>query len=270
MNESRRSLLPRLFLICTLSVPGLSHALGGGTGTGIGYEATGQYSTTRESGGIGCTVYRPRDLQSNHAVILWGNGTGATPTSYSGLLSHWASWGFIVVAANTTNAGTGRDMLRCLDWLENSSLSSSADLTKVGTSGHSQGGGGAIMAGVDPRISASAPIEGYTLGLGHSRTSHDKQSGPILILSGSADTLVNPNLNHLSLFQDTNVPAFWAILRGASHFQPVGNGGGFRGITTAWFLYQLTGSIDAAPFFEGTNCIYCEDSSWEIRKKSIP
>lgn len=269
MYESRIPKVFALFFVAALlSLPTLSFALGGGTG--MGYEATGRYATLRESGGTSCTVYRPRDLQTDHAVILWGNGTGSSPTSYSGLLSHWASWGFVVVAANTPNAGTGRDMLRCLDWLERSSLASSVDLNKVGTSGHSQGGGGAIMAGVDPRIAASAPIEGYTLGLGHNRTSHDEQSGPMLILSGSADTLVSPTLNHSSLFQNLNVPGFWAILRGASHFEPVGDGGGFRGITTAWFLYQLNMSPDAAAFFEGSDCIYCTDASWDVRKKDLP
>ncbi|HSX85672.1 MAG TPA: hypothetical protein VLE50_09715 [Cellvibrio sp.] len=268
MYENRIPLVLVLFFVVALGASTQSFALGGGVE--MGYAATGQYATVRESGGTGCTVYRPRDLQVNHSVILWGNGTGSSPTSYSGLLSHWASWGFVVVAANTANAGTGRDMLQCLDWLERSSLAASVDLSKVGTSGHSQGGGGAIMAGVDSRIAASAPIEGYTLGLGHNRSSHDEQSGPMLILSGSADTLVNPTLNHASLFQSINVPAFWAILQGASHFEPVGDGGGFRGITTAWFLYQLDGSADAAEFFEGSDCVYCVDSSWEVTKKDLP
>lgn len=268
MYESRITSVFVLFFVIALSASTQSFALGGGTG--MGYEATGQYATVRESGGGSCTVYRPRELADNHPVILWGNGTGASPSSYSGLLTHWASWGFVVVAANTPNAGTGRDMLQCLTWLEQSSLAGAVDFAKVGTSGHSQGGGGSIMAGTDPRIAATAPIQGYTLGLGHDRSSHNKQSGPMLILSGSADTLVNPQLNHGSLFQNANVPVFWAILRGASHFAPVGNGGGFRGIATAWFLYQLSGSTDAAAFFEGSDCVYCVDSNWEIRKKNIP
>jgi len=148
----------------------------GGGNTGSGFEASGPYSTQRESGGSSCTVHRPRDLEGDHGVILWGNGTGTTPTSYRALLSHWASWGFIVVAANTTNAGTGRAMLSCLDWLQRSSLAPYADLSKVGASGHSQGGGGAIMAGADRRVTVTAPIQGYTIGLGHSSRSHSQQN----------------------------------------------------------------------------------------------
>ena len=249
---------------------GNAHAFGGRDDTtGGSYDSSGGNQTTQERAGSSCTLYRPSNLDGNHPVILWGNGTGASPSSYRGLLRHWASWGFVVLAANTTNAGTGRDMLECLDWLEDSSISGYINFNKVGTSGHSQGGGGSIMAATDDRIATSAPIEGYTLGLGHDRRSHTNQSGPMLLLSGSADTLVNPTRNHAGLFSRTNVPVFWAILQGASHFEPVGDGGDFRGITTAWFLYQLFDDADAATEFEGSNCGYCNTSRWEVEQKSL-
>jgi len=245
----------------------------GGTGAGDIYAADGGYATTRELGGLSCTVYRPRTLESGHGVILWGNGTGATPTVYAGLLEHWASWGFVVVAANTMNAGTGRDMLDCLDWLKRSDLASSVDFNRVGTSGHSQGGGGSMMAANADRnngqIAAAAPIQGYTLGLGYDGRAHRNLSGPLLLLSGSLDALVNPTLNHARVYSDTNVPVFWAILSGVTHFEPVGNGGGFRGITTAWFMYQLMGDEQAATGFEGPNCGYCSASQWEVRSKGL-
>lgn len=248
-------------------------AYGGGTGGGGSqpgnYAAGGGQATTTESGGSSCTVYRPGTLNGNNAVILWGNGTGASPGSYAALLRHWASWGFVVVAANTTNAGTGTEMRACLDWLSRSSLASRVNLNKVGTSGHSQGGGGAIMAGVDPRVSTTAPIEGYTLGLGHNTSSHTRQSGPMLLLSGGADTLVSPRINHGPLFERANVPVFWATLAGASHFEPTNNGGGFRGITTAWFLYQLNGDATAAKEFEGSNCGFCNASGWTVQRKGF-
>ncbi|HTF97312.1 MAG TPA: hypothetical protein VL995_14335 [Cellvibrio sp.] len=247
---------------------------GGSTGGGSGgepgnYASGGGQATTTEAGGTSCTVYRPTSLNGSNAVILWGNGTGASPSSYGALLRHWASWGFVVVAANTQNAGTGTEMRACLDWLSRSSLASRVNLNKVGTSGHSQGGGGAIMAGVDSRITATAPIEGYTLGLGHNSSSHTRQSGPMLLLSGGADTLVSPRANHAPLFSRANVPVFWATLAGASHFEPTNNGGGFRGMTTAWFLYQLNGDATAANQFTGANCGYCNASAWAVQRKGF-
>ncbi len=242
---------------------------GGGGSTPGDYTQSGGQAVTSESGGTSCTVYRPTTLQGDHPVILWGNGTGASPSAYSALLRHWASWGFVVVAANTTNAGSGQEMLACLTWLERSALASRVNTGKVGTSGHSQGGGGAVMAGVDPRITTTAPIEGYMLGLGHSTTSHTRQSGPMLLLSGSADTLVSPRLNHAPLFQRANVPVFWATLAGASHFEPTRDGGGFRGITTAWFLYQLKGDATATLQFEGASCGFCNATGWTVERKGF-
>lgn len=44
----------------------------------------------------------------------------------------------------------------------------------------------------------------------------------------------------------------WATRNGVSHFEPVGDCGDFRGITTAWFLYQLRGDATAGQLFKGT------------------
>lgn len=255
--------------ICAMPVSAYGGGTGGGGSESGNYAAGGGQATTTEAGGASCTVYRPSTLSGTNAIILWGNGTGASPSSYAALLRHWASWGFVVVAANTQNAGTGTEMRACLDWLSRSSLANRVNVNKVGTSGHSQGGGGAIMAGVDPRVTTTAPIEGYTLGLGHNTSSHTRQSGPMLLLSGGADTLVSPRTNHSPLFNRTNVPVFWATLAGASHFEPTNNGGGFRGITTAWFLYQLNGDATAAKQFEGANCGYCNASGWTVQRKGF-
>lgn len=61
-------------------------------------------------------------------------------------------------------------MLGCLDWLEKESLregrafKGAVDVAHVGASGHSQGGTGAIMAGHDPRVVATVPIQLPTIG----------------------------------------------------------------------------------------------------------
>lgn len=241
----------------------------GGVSDPNDYSATGSQTVTSQSAGSSCTLYRPVNLTGEQPVILWGNGTGASPRSYSALLRHWASWNFVVVAANTSNAGTGEEMRDCLNWLENSGYASLADLSKVGASGHSQGGGGSIMAGADSRVTTTAPIEGYTLGLGHDRSSWTQQGGPMLLLSGGADTVVSPRTNHAPLFERANVPVFWGILQGASHFEPSYDGGEFREITTAWFLYQLQDNENARTYFEGVDCVYCQASDWTVQRKQI-
>lgn len=251
---------------------GSSGFLGGGSGTGSGgegYAANGGEAVTSESGGSACTVYRPTTLEGDHPVIVWGNGTGAPVSSYAQLLRHWASWNFIVIAANTSSAGNGQAMRSCLDWLASSPLGANADMSRVGASGHSQGGGGAIMAGTDPRVITTAPIEGASIGLGASRTAWTQQTGPMLILSGGSDTIVSPSTFHAPLFSQLDVPAFWATLSGASHFEPVGDGGGFKGISTAWFMFQLRGDGEAAAEFVGDNCGFCNASGWSVQRKGL-
>lgn len=241
------------------------------------FTSSGPYTTTSSRGGS-CTFYHPRPLGEEgvrHPIILWGNGTGGTPSTYGTLLRHWASHGFVVAAANTSNAGTGAEMLDCLDHLsgENSKNGSvfagKLDLARTGAAGHSQGGGGALMAGRDPRIKATVPFEPYVLGLGHDTSSQEEQSGPMLLLAGSADTLVIPSLNQDRVFRATNVPVFYGTLQGADHFAPVGDGGGFRGPATAWFRYHLMEDQSAGKLFVGTSCTLCGDRNWVIQKKGL-
>ena len=74
----------------------------------------GAFAVVDEALGLDCTIYRPEilgDEGRRHPVILWGNGTDTVPQIYQGALSHWASHGFIVAAANTPWPGTGEEMI---------------------------------------------------------------------------------------------------------------------------------------------------------------
>ena len=259
---------------------------GNETGTGFpgvtDYADDGPYSVSSTSlgGGVfssGCDVRYPSSIGDDglqHPIIIWGNGTGSSPTTYSSLLDHWASHGFVVAAAETSNAGTGEDMLDCLDELEDEHAGSGTfagnlDLDRVATSGHSQGGGGAIMAGQDERIIATAPMQPYQLGLGHDTDSQRNQNGPMFLMSGSSDSIAGTTLNQGPIFDRANVPVFWGILQGAGHFEPVGSAGDFRSPSTAWMRYYLMDDADAAPTFFGSDCILCQSGDWEVETKDF-
>ncbi|WP_217351375.1 hypothetical protein [Aquisalimonas sp. 2447] len=253
---------------------------GNETGTGFpgvtDFADDGPYSTSSTSLGGGwfsssCDVRYPSDIGGTgleHPVIIWGNGTGSSPTTYSGLLNHWASHGFVVAAAETSNAGTGEDMLECLDAVEEE-FGGNVDMDRVGASGHSQGGGGAIMAGQDERITTTAPMQPYQLGLGHDTSSQRNQNGPMFLMSGSSDSIAGTTLNQGPIFNRANVPVFWGILQGAGHFEPVGSAGDFRGPSTAWLRYYLMDDGDAAATFFGSDCILCQSSDWEVETKDF-
>ncbi|HEY8547022.1 MAG TPA: hypothetical protein VIL36_18310, partial [Acidimicrobiales bacterium] len=194
---------------------------------------------------------------------LWGNGTFAWPAIYDGLLRHWASHGFIVTAANTSWAGSGREMLAGATWLagENGRPGSvyhgKVDTSRIGATGHSQGGGGAIAAGADPRVDTTVPIQPGPQGI------MAALHGPVLLLAGEDDDIVQPWLLVLPRYLVADhVPAVYAEARDANHFEPVIDGGVFRGITTAWFRYWLMDDPQARDELFGPTCGICQDRDW--------
>jgi hypothetical protein len=230
------------------------------------YASSGSYSTTSESAGSGCRAFRPRTTSTSMPVVGWGNGTSTTNSTYSDLLHHLASHGIIIAAATTSNAGTGDQMVSCVT----NSRSRYSHNGRVGYAGHSQGGGGAIMAGwKDSRTNATAPIQPYVLGLGHDSRSQSRQAAGsrMLLMSGSRDLIAGSTLNQYPVYSNANVPVFWATLNGAGHLEPNGDGGGFRGITTTFFRYHLMGDSNARSLFYGSSCGVCSHSSWDVRRK---
>jgi pimeloyl-ACP methyl ester carboxylesterase len=217
----------------------------------------------------GYTLYYPAALSGRRPVVVWGNGTFAVPVIYSGLLRHLASYGFIVAAANTPFSGTGLEMRAGIDLLARfdgdpaSEFYRHVDLEHIGAAGHSQGGMGAVNAGVDSRIDTTVPIEPGPL------AAPGQLRGPVLFLSGSSDVIVPAPLVVAMWQQATQVPAAYGSLRGATHFEPTGDGGGFRGVITAWFAYQLTGDSSAASVFTGPACGLCTDTAWsDVRRNA--
>ena len=260
--------------IVSLIAVGLTAGLAGTAPAATPFDGPGPQKVVSAAEGPDCTVFHPENLGGKpHPVILWGNGTRSKVPAYTPMLSQWASYGFVVAAANTNTAGSGKPIMDCLDYLtaENSRVGSpyqgKLDLKKIGVSGHSQGGGGTIMAARDPRITTTAPIEPYTVGLGYLVGAEAAQHGPMLLLSGGDDTTAVPEKNRLPVFTNGNTPIFWATLKGASHAVPATTDSGqFRVITTAWFLYQLTGDKTATAQFTGDKCGACASPDWIVQR----
>lgn len=253
-----------------LLISGSVLAIGvGGDGPASTYGQSGPHATTSDREGLSCVIHRPRNVEDGTPVIVWGNGTGATPTTYAGGLEHWASWGFVVAAAQTSNAGSGDEMLDCLNRLERSSYADSLDFSNVGASGHSQGGGGSIMAASkDNRIKATAPIQPYVIGLGHRTSSQRDQTVPMLLLSGGSDAVAIPGVHQSQVFRNVPSPVVWVTVEGAGHFEPLGSFGDFRGMTTAWWLYQLKDDAEAGNLFTGS-CELCSERSLDVETKNF-
>jgi len=247
------------------------------------FSKVGPYTAApAEAGGANCTIFRPTTLGENgvkHPVIAWGNGTGGVVGVYTWILSHWATHGFIVAAANTNSSGTGNEMTGCLDWVEQqntvagSIYEGKVAVGRAGASGHSQGGGGTLMVGRDSRILATAPVMPYILnGFGGvDQASITQQKGPMLLLSALNDTIAVPAQNQQPIFDTTNVPVFWGTLASGNHVTfSLGGNPGYLAPTTAWFRMHLMCDDSARPMFYGTSCTLCTDTAnWTVQRKGI-
>lgn len=230
------------------------------------YEKPGPHAVTVTQGGPDHTLYYPADLGANgtqHPVLIWGNGTGSTTAPYDASLRHLASWGFVVAAANTTQSGSGQEMLAGARFLiaedqrPGSVFYGKIDQTKVGASGHSQGGGGTIAAGADPMVDVTMPLQPSPHG------SVPDLKGPSLFVAGQVDWIV-PSLYVQSRYsQAGHIPAIFAELRGSDHFFPGDTRIRLIGVSTAWFRFWLMGDEQARGIFFGptSTCGICGDTA---------
>jgi hypothetical protein len=232
---------------------------------GTNFAGTGPFAVTVQAESAN-TYYSPTQLGSNgctrHPVILWGNGTGTTPSVYDGLLRHFASHGFIVAAANTTNAGSGTEMLQGLTQLTTWSNQSGhrffqrVDTANVGSTGHSQGGGGAINAAKNAGVKTTAPLQPWS-----QNQAGLQDSDTAMFFAGQSDTIVSAS-SVRARYTGVSIAAGYAELGGASHFVPVGNAGAFRGPATAWFRWHLMGDTTARNVFVGASPTLDTDPAW--------
>jgi hypothetical protein len=102
-------------------------------------------SVTTQSG-TGARFYVPSGGDGTYNILGWGNGTGGSASTYTGLLTAAAQRCVLVAAATTSSSGSGTAVQSAVSQARSrfSSILNS-DLT-ICTSGHSQGGGGSFNA----------------------------------------------------------------------------------------------------------------------------
>jgi len=200
---------------------------GGSTGFSSLYDRAsgdGPCTVTRVSAGSS-TLYIPRDRSNANArfnVLVWGNGTGGTSTTYRTLLESVATHCIAVAAANTANSGTGAEMQEALNTLR--SRYGSILGSRVCTAGHSQGGGGSFNAANRIGADCVIPVQPdtlFTTRIYSSLASHVE----VITLWGQSDTLAPASTNR------RNVEGASRILTqvetsGEGHFAPVSGRGG--------------------------------------------
>jgi hypothetical protein len=237
-------------------------------------------ATSGDVSSVQCTIFRPSMLGANgclNPVIVWGNGTTNSPSSYTALFNHFATQGFIVAAADTSNAGSGMEMLTCLKYILDQNTTSGSpyqgkiDTNHIASSGYSQGGAGCLAAGEDPRFTTVLAVSPYVvISLGSYDPSMDaaKQIHPLFMISGSADTIAPINNNQQPIFDQAPVPLFWGTHAGSTHLEVLGNGGAYAGPMTAWFRWKLMNDPSARDWFEKPPCTLCTTAGWTVQTNS--
>jgi hypothetical protein len=102
-------------------------------------------SVTTQSG-TGARFYVPSGGTGQYNILAWGNGTGGSATTYSGLLTAAAQRCVLVAAATTANSGSGTQVASALSQARSRFASIIRPNPRICTSGHSQGGGGSFNA----------------------------------------------------------------------------------------------------------------------------
>jgi hypothetical protein len=208
-------------------------------------------------------------------VIVWGNGTFNTPSSYDALLEHFASHGFIIAAADTSNSGSGTEMIACLEYILKQNTSSGdfqgkVDVDHIAVAGYSQGGAGTLMAGRDPRFLVTCTVSPYVvlpLG-GYDSASLKAQVHPMFMISGSADIVAVPSDNQQPIYDGAPVPIVWGTFAGASHGEVAGAGGNYAGPMTAWFRFTLMNDQTAGAYFKKAKGGLAKAAGWTVQYNS--
>jgi hypothetical protein len=226
-------------------------APGGGTGIrGIDkFAGNGPERVTMQRV-VGCTRFLPpMGSAGSRGGLGWANGTGAAPGQYSGILNRVASFGTLVVAANTTNSGTGREVDTCIDQLDAARADSSG---RFAASGHSQGGSGSINASrLNDKVVVTCPVQmdGVFTAQSDADDIRGTRTGPALIMCGESDVSLAPCQragNGDSKFNQTNVPITRISVVGAGHLEPTGGGGLYAALVTTCVEAAVGGDADAS------------------------
>jgi hypothetical protein len=209
------------------------------------------------------TVFRPACMKDGekYPVITWGNGTCGQSGGYASLLATVASYGFVVIAANSrfTDAGNN-EMLKALDFAKAANEDSSSplyqrlDLDHIGAAGHSQGSSATAHAASDDRIKAVILFNGGTSAV-----------KPYLAGSGDRDITGYTPQQMAQEVGAASQPGGWLY-----YHQVLETGGAVTGhltlmeqperVTgpmTAWFQWQLKGDEEAKKQFVGADCGLC-------------
>ncbi len=211
------------------------------------------------------TIFRPACMKDGetYPVITWANGTCGLTHGYAVLLGTIASYGYVIVASNSTwtnTPPTDKVQERAIDYAESlnedktSVLYHKLDLDKIGAMGHSQGAAATINAAKDDRVKS---VIFWNLG-----ATNDK---PFLTVSADHDVGMSTVASLSALADGATQPGEWIYFH-----QILQTGGNTTGhlvlmeqpdrvwqMAVDYWNWQLRGDAKAKKTFVGSDCGLC-------------
>jgi hypothetical protein len=245
------------------------------------FTANGPYRVKKKDVTIGSqgayTIFWPDPLEASckHPIVAWGNGTAVTGSDIYGFYQeHAASYGIVVIASHNDNVGAGTFHTAAIDYMLKENMTQGSEFfgklgTKVGTSGHSQGGAGANVAASHPNVEAIGNVQGAF--------GSAPRGAAFLCLTGTADIATE---GCKSAVNSATSPALYANWEGGDHISTAtllgfitGDPGTkqYQRLYTAWFrCFLADDSVACAMFKGGAACPVCKEMGWaEIFAKNI-
>ena len=250
------------------------------------YAAPGPFPTmmqTMTGPGNRYTIVRPTTLGQNgflHAPITFGPGSGMEVSALGGLLSRFASHGFVIIGIRL-DGGPGAEAHRTalrdgLDWIiaQNSTAGSvfqgKLDVRHAISMGYSVGGTAAVGIGDHEAIATVVSIHGHR--------AMAALHGPLLQTSGTLDTSGLPLQQ--ATYDSSMVQTFLATATGVDHFYIQGTvdipgtarvpGGIETPPIVAWLRYWIYNDAGGKPYFYGDSCVLCVSPWTNPQRKNWP
>jgi dienelactone hydrolase len=161
-------------------------------------------------------------------AMSFGHGFLQPPQRYRFTLRFIASHGYIVIATNShrgiapDHAQYSQDLAQCLEHLivrssdESSWLAGLVDENALALSGHSMGGGAAVVASELINVQALIPLAGAPLRAKNSADADTEHHAAQLHIVGSEDRIVPPAASRTLIDEDSS-PRLFATIEGGSH-----------------------------------------------------
>lgn len=236
LGFARFAVAATLVAIGLVAVPGAARAAGpyerGPNPTSAILEASrGPFATSSQnvsslvSGFGGGVIYYPTSTsEGTFGAVAISPGFTAAWSSISWLGPRIASHGFVVIGIETNTiydqpASRGEQLLAALDYLvEESSVRTRIDSTRLAVAGHSMGGGGSLEAArTRPSLQAAVPLAPW-----NGTKNWSTLRVPTLIIGAESDTIAPVSSHSVPFYNSIPASAEKAYLElnAASHFFP--------------------------------------------------